>query len=114
MKMMKTYAILTAFLQAFLWLGVRRVAIETQAYLRKIWDTEVRFPPLSELAYAITPYAWMIPAVLLATVITRWRKDDTVTTHAFAVSNVIFLTYLAMCAVGFAMPFIPKLSEFRP
>jgi len=114
MKMMKRYAILTASIQTFLWLGVRRAAIETQACLRKMCDAEVRFPPLSELAYAITPYAWMIPAVLIATVITRWRKEDIVTIHAFAVSNVIFLTYLAMCAIGFAMPLIPKLSEFRP
>ena len=114
MKMMKTYAILTAFLQAFLWLGVRMPAIETQAYLRTIGDKEVRFPPFSELTYAITPYAWIIPLALLVIVIVRWKKNDNITAHALAVSNVIFLTYLAMCAIGFSMPFIPMMSEFRP
>ena len=112
--MMKAYAILTAVLQAFLWLGVRRAAIDTQAYLRKMWDTEVRFPAISELTYSITPYAWVIPLVLLAIVIIRWRNNDNFTAHALAITNVLFLTYLAMCAIGFSMPFIPKMSEFRP
>lgn len=114
MRMMKSYAILTAFLQAFLWLGVRRAAIETQTYLYKLGSTEARFPPLSELAYSITPYACVIPLVLLVIVIVQWRKNDSFTAHALAVSNVFFLTYLAMCAIGFSMPFIPKMSEFRP
>ena len=112
--MIKSYAILTALIQAFLWFAVRMPAIETQAYMRTIGDTAVRFPPFSELTYAITPYAWIIPLALLVIVIVRWKKNDNLTAHALAVSNVIFLTYLTMCAIGFSMPFIPMTSEFRP
>ncbi len=112
-KMIKSYTILTVLLQAFLWLGVRSAAIETRAYLLKMWDTEVRFPPLSELTYLITPYAWAIPAALFFILIASWKRNDKLTTHALAICNALFLIYLAMCAIGFSMPFIAKMSEFR-
>ena len=110
--MIKAYGITVAFLQGVLWLFVRRMAIDTHFYLLKIYDPDMHLPLLSELAYKITPYAWISPFGLLGFVIIRWKKDDRKAIHALGISTIIFLIYLAMCVIGFSTPFIPKMSEF--
>ena len=112
--MIKIYAIIISLLQGFLWIVVRRVALDTYAYLLEIRGGPPSLPPLSKLIYLFTPYAWVIPLVLLIAVGVLWKKDDKWTVHAFGVTTVVFLTYLAFCAIGFVMPFIPKLSELTP
>ena len=112
--MIKRYAIVIGLLQGFLWIVVRRVAIDTYAYLIELRGGPPSLPPLSKLIYLFTPYAWTIPLALLVAVGILWKKDEKWITHALGVATVIFLAYLALCAIGFIMPFIPKLSEFTP
>ena len=113
MKLIKIYAIVTVFLQAFLWVFVRRAAIDTRRYLQQTSGKQVQMPLLSELVHGLTPYAWAIPAALLMVIILQWKKNDIITIYILAATNILFLIYLAMCAIGFTMPFIPKMSEFR-
>jgi hypothetical protein len=114
MKTMQTSAILTATLQILLWLGVRKAAIITHDYVEKVLTPNQRLPPLSEITYLITPYAWLIPAALFVITIIQWKKEGPIILHSFTAANILFLVYLAMCAIGFSVPFVPALSEFRP
>ena len=112
--MIRTYAIIIGLLQGFLWVVVRRVAIDTYACLQEYRGGPPSLPPLSKLIYLFTPYAWAIPVALLIAVGILWKKEEKRTTHALGVATVIFLSYLALCAIGFVIPFIPKLSELTP
>ena len=43
-----------------------------------------------------------------------WKKDEKWTVHALGAATVACLLYLGLCAIGFVMPFLPKLGESGP
>lgn len=112
--MIRSYTIIIGLLQSFLWIAVRRAGLETYAYILEKQGNSLSLPPLSKLSFLCTPYAWIIPFALIAAVVILWKKDEKWTMHALGAATVTFLAYLALCAIGFAMPLIPIMSKFIP
>ena len=110
----RIYAIATGLLLSFLWLVARRVALDTYAFWTQVRGGSPGLPPLSRFIYFITPHAWLLPLALLLAVALLWKKDEKWTVHALGAATVACLLYLGLCAIGFVMPFLPKLSESGP
>ena len=116
--MNRAYAIVIILIQAYFCYATKQMAAAMPFYfpiLRSIYfRPAAQMPYLSSFVCHIAPYSWLVPCFLLGFLAFKWKQtNDKAFSHILHISNIIFMGYMAMCAVGFSIYYIDhKLAWF--